>query len=336
MAKTHTLHVSGMHCASCVVLTEEALSGAPGVDKVSVSLKKRTVTVTGDLPESATDTATLLTVRMPAGYALTAEPAHTPARWHEFIYAIPAAILFIFGFIALQRTGIVNIGTSGNTGLGAAFFIGLIASVSTCLAVVGGLVLSVSANYAHRTSSVRPQLLFHAGRVAGFFVLGGLLGVLGNALQLGPTGLLWLSLIVAVIMLILGFNLLDITHHASKLQLRLPRGLLRFIRALEQSNHALIPCALGAATFFLPCGFTQSMQAYALTTGSFMSGGLTMLFFALGTLPMLALISFGATGIAEKPWRGIFFKAAGLVVIALALMNGLSALAVAGIIDPLF
>jgi sulfite exporter TauE/SafE len=97
-----------------------------------------------------------------------------------------------------------------------------------------------------------------------------------------------------------------------------------------------MPVLLGVATFFLPCGFTQSMQAFALTTGSFTTGAMTMLVFALGTLPMLALLSFSSFSINTKPWRGIFFKSAGLIVISLAIINLLGALAVAGIIEPVF
>ena len=78
------------------------------------------------------------------------------------------------------------------------------------------------------------------------------------------------------------------------------------------------------------------MQLYALTTGSFMQGAMTMFVFALGTFPVLALLSFGSLNIAHKPWKGIFFKTAGIIVIALALFNLLNALATAGIINPLF
>jgi len=78
------------------------------------------------------------------------------------------------------------------------------------------------------------------------------------------------------------------------------------------------------------------MQLYALSTGNFAQGSLTMFFFALGTLPMLALLSFGSLNIAHKPWKGIFFKTAGIIVIALALLNFSNALATVGIIRPLF
>ena len=53
----------------------------------------------------------------------------------------------------------------------------------------------------------------------------------------------------------------------------------------------------GAATFFLPCGFTQAVQLYALSTGSPVSAGLTMAVFAVGTSPgLLALASLPNLG----------------------------------------
>lgn len=46
-----------------------------------------------------------------------------------------------------------------------------------------------------------------------------------------------------------------------------------------------------------------------------------MLAFALGTLPVLALLSFSAFEISHKPWKGTFFKAVGIVVVVMALFN---------------
>ncbi len=93
---------------------------------------------------------------------------------------------------------------------------------------------------------------------------------------------------------------------------------------------------LGILTFFLPCGFTQSMQISALTTGSFLQGGLIMLIFALGTLPILALISFSSIKFSKSLRSGIFFKTAGFIVIFFAIFNFLSALTAAGLVPPIF
>ena len=61
-----------------------------------------------------------------------------------------------------------------------------------------------------------------------------------------------------------------------------------------------------------------------------------MLVFALGTLPVLALLSFSSLSIHRKAQSGIFFKTAGLVVIFFGLLNLISTLTAAGILPPLF
>jgi sulfite exporter TauE/SafE len=77
------------------------------------------------------------------------------------------------------------------------------------------------------------------------------------------------------------------------------------------------------------------MQIYTLTTGSFMSGALTMFVYALGTLPVLAILSFSSLTIHTKARSSIFFKTAGLVVIFFGLFNLHNSLVVAGIIPSL-
>jgi sulfite exporter TauE/SafE len=138
--------------------------------------------------------------------------------------------------------------------------------------------------------------------------------------------------VVALVMLILGLNLLDTFPSLRKFEFHLPKFFGRLTLKESHSAGLIAPVLVGAATFFLPCGFTQSMQIYSLTTGSFLVGGLTMLSFALGTLPVLALLSFTSFEISQKPWKGIFFKTAGLIVMALALINLWSGLTLLGLV----
>ena len=214
--------------------------------------------------------------------------------------------------------------------------IGIIASLSTCMAVVGGLVLSMSATFAKEGDKVRPQVLFHLGRIASFFILGGVIGLLGAAFSLSATATFILGLLVGLVMLILGLNLLDVFHWSKRLQPSMPKALSKHALSVTKFNHSVTPLLVGIATFFLPCGFTQSMQIYTLSTGSFMKGGLTMLAFALGTFPVLAILSFSSFSIQKSSKAGIFFKSAGLIVILFALFNIINSLAVAGIIAPVF
>ena len=102
--------------------------------------------------------------------------------------AIPIAFGFMFLFVLLQKLGIVNLVSTGNVTYGTAFIVGIIASLSTCMAVVGGLLLSMSATFARGGDKIRPQALFHIGRIISFFTLGGAIGALGSAFQLGAVG----------------------------------------------------------------------------------------------------------------------------------------------------
>jgi len=204
------------------------------------------------------------------------------------------------------------------------------------MAVVGGLLLSMSATFAKEGDKVKPQLMFHSGRIVSFFILGGVIGAIGSAFTLSSTATFILSLVIGIVMLILGLNLLDVFPWAKRLQPSMPRFIAKYAHGVSKYNHTLTPLLVGVVTFFLPCGFTQSMQLYALSTGGFLTGGLTMLAFALGTLPVLALISFSSFSIRNSSKAGIFFKTAGLIVIQFALFNLINSLVVLGAIPPIF
>ncbi len=336
--RTLTLHVTGMHCSACPVLIESELTDLPEISSAKASLSQNTVEVAGDFRNKTPENVAhdLTTAIKKHGYAVTVGKQKTVINWPDFQIAIPIATGFIALFILLQKLGIVNLVNASHVTYGTAFAIGLIASVSTCMAVVGGLVLSMSANYAKVGDSVRPQMLFHAGRLISFFVLGGVIGALGSVFQFGSTGVFVLSFFVGIVLIVLGINLLDVFPWAKRLLPTLPKELGSRVQGLKKVNHTLTPLLLGAATFILPCGFTQSMQLYALTTGSFWTGALTMSAFALGTLPVLALLSFSSLGIQNMTRSGIFYKSAGLVVIFFGIFNIINSLVAAGILAPLF
>ncbi|OGH80923.1 MAG: hypothetical protein A3I29_02895 [Candidatus Magasanikbacteria bacterium RIFCSPLOWO2_02_FULL_44_11] len=334
----YTLFIHGMHCKSCVFMTESELKDHPRVSDAKSSLETRSVEIYGrfegmSLDEIANELSTSLHKH---GYSLSTEQEKKAADWSEFMIAIPVALGFAVLFVALQKLGIVNLVNTSQVTYGTSFVIGMIASLSTCLAVVGGLVLSMSATFAKEGDRTRPQLYFHVARLISFFVLGGVIGLVGSAFQIGGTGTFVLGMIIGLVMLVLGLNLLEVFHFTKRLQPAMPKFLADKALRISRLNHALTPTLVGAATFFLPCGFTQSMQIYTLSTGNFITGGLTMLSFAIGTLPVLALVSFSSFSIKDNAKKGIFFKSAGLIVILFAIFNIINSLVAAGWIKPIF
>lgn len=331
---TYTFHVSGTHCASCKILIEDILSEQVGVQSVRVNLGNEVVEITSDYDGEAAELAKVLTAKIQSsGYGLSLEKTQITKPEGDVIWqALPIGLGVLVLFFLLQKSGILNLGLGGQTTYVTSFVIGLIASVSSCLAIVGGLVLSLSAKISQdNISDTKTFTLFHIGRLVSFAVLGGVLGAVGGVVGINFTLTALLGILASVVMLLLGLNLVGVF---SKNKISLPSGLFDFFRRIEHKTFT--PLILGFATFFLPCGFTQSMQVSALSSGSFMSGFFIMFAFALGTLPMLLLLSFGSASFAHSKFAPLFFKSAGVVVIGLGLFALLAGLAGLGIISPLF
>ncbi len=105
------------------------------------------------------------------GYIFSTEK-HIPQPDNILWKATPIGLIFLGIFFLLQKTGILNFGIGGQVTPVTSFIIGLIASVSSCLAVVGGLVLSLSAKISQDTVSDRKNMiLFHTSRIVGFGIL---------------------------------------------------------------------------------------------------------------------------------------------------------------------
>ncbi|MDQ5889673.1 MAG: hypothetical protein QG609_166 [Patescibacteria group bacterium] len=332
--KTHTLHVSGTHCSSCKILIENILNEQDFIQNARVDLKEEIVEIETNSDQSPEKLADMLTDKIKSnGYILSVEKTTKEKSVDDVIWkALPIGLGLLVLFFLLQRSGILNLGIGGQTTAITSFIIGLIASVSSCLAIVGGLVLSLSAKISQdKVSDTKTFLLFHTGRIVSFAVLGGVLGAVGSAIGINFTLTAILGLIASLVMLMLGLNLIGVFK---KNKIALPSGIFNFFRKIEHKTFT--PLILGFATFFLPCGFTQSMQVSALSSGSFVSGMLIMFAFALGTLPMLLLLSFGSASFAHGKHAPLFFKSAGVVVIGLGLFSLLAGLAGLGIINPLF
>jgi protein-disulfide isomerase/sulfite exporter TauE/SafE len=229
-------------------------------------------------------------------------------------------------------------GLSNTMSYGLVFVIGLVASVSSCIAVTGGLLVAAAAKYNETTANLtpmrrmKPLIYFNAGRVLSYTLLGGAIGALGSALTLSPGINGVLTIIASVVMVLLGLQMLKLLPAVTRFLPTMPKAFGHYIHDLAERDANGGAFVLGAVTFFLPCGFTQALQLYVLAKGSFAVGALTMLAFSLGTLPALlslsAMSSFLSGGFQRR-----FLTFAGAAVVILGLFNiqsGLTLAATAG------
>ncbi len=332
--KKYKFHVSGTHCVSCKILIEDILSEQDFIKNAKVDLKRETVEIETDSETNPEEIINILNEKVKKnGYKFSTEKQNQEEKSNDAIWkALPIGLAFLALFFILQKSGVLNLGIGGQTTPVTSFIIGLIASVSSCLAIVGGLILSLSAKISQdKVSDTKTFVLFHVGRLFSFAILGGVLGLIGNAIGINFTFTAILGIFASIVMLMLGLNLAGVFE---KSKITLPSSLFYFFRKIE--HKILTPLIIGFGTFFLPCGFTQSMQVAALSSGSFTSGFLLMFTFALGTLPMLLFLSFGSASFAHGKHAPLFFKSAGIIVIGLGIFSLLAGLAGLGIIRPLF
>ena len=268
---TLTVKVNGMHCANCEVLVERRFKQSPGVSRVNVDhvSGKAEIVHAGTL-----DISTLQNAVADDGYTVSAwgeQNSSTSGKSTKFEYLqIGAAFLIFAGlFFALREIDFLprTFGISDNMGYGLVFLIGLVASVSSCMAVTGGLLVALAARYndanKQLTGSQRlqPHIYFNVGRIVSYTLLGGAIGAIGSAMTLSPEINGVLIFLASAVMIVLGLQMLNLFPSLGQFQPKMPKFLAHKIHDLASQGSKKGAFVLGASTFFLPCGFTQSLAA---------------------------------------------------------------------------
>lgn len=327
--KEHLYFVKGMHCASCEILIEKKILSIKGVKSVEADAGKGEVLVEyiGKRPK----TEMLNSIFRKENYLFFDQPLERNDRPQEnnFFKIFAISILLIFGFLYLNKLGLSGwINVSSKSSLPAFFILGLIAGVSSCAALVGGLILSVSKQwleiYSHNKSiltKLQPHLMFHTGRIISYGIFGAIVGVIGSRLQISLGFTSFLIIAVSIIMLFLALQMLGVKAFC-RFQFTLPKFVTRYIAEETNFKGRYMPALLGAFTFFLPCGFTVTLQGLALISGNPLQGGVMMALFALGTAFPLLLIGFSTIKFSSRPHLAYqFSKVAGILILFFALFN---------------
>ncbi|MBO0779463.1 MAG: sulfite exporter TauE/SafE family protein [Ktedonobacteraceae bacterium] len=338
--------MQGIHCASCVIRIERKLKRIEGVQEVRVdALTGKTELFGPSIPP----VERLHQAVQADGYAVRAWVEQPGARsgalqkqtLRDYLEMVLIGVLLLVLLLAFSRAPFLPKGTgiSEHMSYGMVFVMGLIASVSSCAAATGSLLLGMTTAYNERRvvsserNQLHPSLFFHVGRLLSYTCLGAVMGALGTMLTLSPLLNGAMTLVAALVMLLLGLQLLQLFPWVRRFQPRLPKRLAHQMYEVSEKQSPLTFFLVGAATFFLPCGFTQALQLYVLSQGGMLTGALTMLTFALGTFP--ALLSLGAvSSFIKGPLQRYVVKVSGVLMLLIGLLNISSGLAIAGVPLP--
>lgn len=296
--------VYDMHCKSCERSIEEEIKSLEGILSCKASKKKGSVSVTYD-SELCNEKDIKKAVNT-AGYSTK------DSRLKSVIGLFVMAIIMIIS-IKISETSELNNMIRGGSYL--ILFLGGILSSFHCIGMCGGLMLSQTLDKNNllnsKKSNIEATFKYNVARIISYTTVGGLAGLLGSIFSISTRTQGFIQIFVAIFMVIIGLRMMGF---------RVLNNLSLSVNLFtnKKLNGAKNPTILGVLNGLMPCGALQTMQIYALGTGSFIDGALSMLSFALGTLPLMLLFGYFSSRIAKSFGKSIV-KYSGVFIVVLGL-----------------
>lgn len=179
-----------------------------------------------------------------------------------------------------------------------AFFIGFFGSVH-CIGMCGPLAFAVPSFHSNRLLVLADKLMYQAGRVLSYSVLGVVTGIIGRELWLSGMQQS-LSIVTGILIVMAALSRLfkrSVARYTPSAFL-VPFNRLFGYALKHRANHLIV----GMLNGLLPCGFVYLALAGAVNTGTAANSAAYMFFFGLGTLPLMLIATFGM-GLATPAFR---------------------------------
>lgn len=314
--KREKIKVYEMTCSSCEKRIENAIKKINGVLNAKANYAKETLEIEYDTTLCNIDEIKKAINK--AGYTTEASSNF------EFIGML--AIIFIIFILGSRTSGFDMESKLNNASYAFLFIVGIFTSIH-CVGMCGGIMISQSLSFAKESKSkldsMTPSILYNVGRVISYTLLGGIIGGIGSIFSLSITTKAFIQIFAGIFMVIMGLNLSGFKFFR-RFSIKTPNFLSKYKRKFNS------PFIIGILNGFMPCGPLQTMQLFALGTGSALKGALSMFIFALGTVPLM--LTFGAiSGFLSKGYTKKLLKLCGVLIIALGVIMGNRGLALSGI-----
>ena len=235
----------------------------------------------------------------------------------EFVIILFSIMLVIFLINKIFGYDIFNVipTISDNITYGMLFVTGLLTSIH-CISMCGAINLMATYNRENKINLKRP-ILYNLGRLTSYTFLGGVVGLIGSIISISEVVNGLIIIIASIIMILMSLSMLNV------IKFKLPR-LIKF--KIKTRNSFIV----GLLNGFMPCGPLQAMQVYALSTGSFIKGALSMFLFCLGTIPLMLGVGI-IFNVVKGRKRIILNKIASVLILLLSvgmLFRGISTMGI--------
>lgn len=314
------LKISNMVCKSCENIITTNLSNLKGIKSVKANHLNSTVTIYYN--DSLINKDDIIQNLNDLGYYLKTT--------QSTIQLVSVLIILLGMYVIAKQTGIfntfnifptVNVGTS----FLMIFFVGILTSIH-CIAMCGGINMSQSLTSGN-SNLVKSNLLYNLGRILSYTIIGVIVGSLGMFINVSNYFKAGINIFAGIFMIIIGINFLNVFPKFKINFLKLPKSLTLKINNFKKNKSSFV---IGLLNGLMPCGPLQSMQVFALTTGSPILGGLSMFLFGLGTLPLMFGLGILSNKLNTK-FSGNLLKVSAFIVIVFGLNTISSGVTLSGI-----
>ncbi|MCC3371671.1 sulfite exporter TauE/SafE family protein [Cohnella sp. REN36] len=207
-----------------------------------------------------------------------------------------------------------------------------IAGAPHCIIMCGGIVTSFAMNA--QSTPMKPVLVYNAGRVVTYALIGAFMGGAGSFLNYAGSlvGLQGIASLLGGLLILLWtatrFTLP--THRYSPLRIRFVADRMTALR----SGHELAGVFVtGLLLGFLPCGLTYAMQINAAASGTVLGGFLLLLVFGVCTLPAMVVTGLVAAKM-RKAWRRRLRTAGTALALVMGILSVMKGLSANGFVPP--
>jgi len=212
-------------------------------------------------------------------------------------------------------------------------FAGGLLGTAHCVGMCGGFVLTLGHAQPRPGANLRRQLVYALGRICTYTFCGTVAGYGGLRLVHSLRSLVnvqaWLLVAAGLLVLIQGLLAAGILPQPRLVAGKPACAGAGLLAALLRGPALATVFVAGMLNGLIPCGLVYAYLALACSSGDVWNGGLTMLAFGLGTVPVLVLVGCGSGWLAAGGRRRLFTVAAWCMVLTgiLTLYRGAEVLA---------
>jgi uncharacterized protein len=298
----------GATCRNCEHIIKREARKEEGVISIDYDFSTERGTVLfDDSKTSLTDVFGRIEAK---GYSCSEDQG---SRWQGGLFALIGII--VLGYFILRFSDSIPIpAIDPRMSYLLLFLVGLLTGFH-CIAMCGGFVVSyVTGDRKAGRSSNMSHILYGAGKLVSYTLIGAAFGLLGSFIAFTPVVRGIVGMAAGLFLIVFGLSML--IPFLRRFSIPIPKVLSKVMH----SNSRRGPLVIGLLNgLMIACGPLQAIYVMAAGTGSLVEGAKLLFIFGLGTLPVMLGFGYFAS-FASLKWSNYLTKASGVIVVLLGIL----------------